>query len=79
MEDNRESIVRIAQRTGTTEQEALILYHLSRAHDLLLKLPGKSYADTTAIGLNINALYRMVAERVVRRDHPEGWGGDQQT
>ena len=73
MEENQEEISRRARRTGATEQEAHILYHLDEVGKLFSELPGITGVDLQTSGQHVSVLIRMLASRVAERDHPEGW------
>ena len=77
MEENPQVIADIARKTGTTENEARAIYHLTEAERLLSVI----YSDVTkdlgmimSIHQHFDALYSSIALRVVGRDYPEGWG-----
>ena len=77
MEENPEVIADIARKTGTTEDEARAIYHLTEAEQLLSAM----YSDVTrdlgtimSIRQHFDALYSSIALQVVARDYPEGWG-----
>ena len=73
MEGGRQEIEDRVRKSGTTQGEALILYHLDEVGKLFYELPGITEADLTTSGQHISSLVRMVASRVAERDHPEGW------
>ena len=73
MEPDRQEISRRAKETGTTEEEAHVLYHLDEVGKLFYELPGITEVDLTTSGQHISSLVRMIASRVVEREHPEGW------
>jgi hypothetical protein len=77
VEENSEVVADITRKTGTTEDEARAIYHLTEAERLLSVI----YSDTTkdlgtimSIRQHFDALYSSIALRVVARDYPEGWG-----
>jgi hypothetical protein len=77
VDENPEVITDIARKTGTTEDEARAIYHLTEAERLLSVI----YSDVTkdlgtivSIRQHFDALYSSIALRVVARDYPEGWG-----
>ncbi len=74
MEPDEETIARGTRNTGTTEQEARILYHLGRGKELFSDLPGSrdDLPNTFARDQALDLLYGMIALRVVGRDY-EGW------
>ena len=78
MEENYlEAITDIVQKTGTTEDEARAIYHLTQAERLLSAMYSDATKDLAAImsvRQNFDALYSSIALRVVARDYPEGWG-----
>ncbi len=73
MEPDQERIARIREGSGTTENEARILYHLDEVGRLFYELPGITETDLTTSGQHVSALVRMIASRVTEREHPEGW------
>ncbi len=73
MEASRQEIARRVSDTGATEEEARILYHLDEVGKLFYELRGITEVDLTTSGQHVSALVRMVASRVVEREHPEGW------
>ena len=73
LEEGRQEIARRARDTGTTEEEARILYHLDEVGRLFYGLPGITEVDLTTSGQHISSLVRMLASRVAEREHPEGW------
>ena len=77
MEDNPQVIADIARKTGTTEDEARAIYHLTEAERLLSAI----YSDETkdlgtvmSIRQHFDTLYSIIALRDVAWDYPEGWG-----
>lgn len=77
MEEDQGKLADMARRTGLTEHEARILYHLDTAAELYFELaeqedysPG---TDTEAWNHHQQALVRLLMMRVARRDHPDGW------
>jgi hypothetical protein len=73
MEENPEVIADIAKRTGTTEDEARILYHLERAGEVFDVLPNVTTGETIQFAVHHQALINMMAARVAAQDHPEAW------
>ena len=77
MEENPEVITDIARKTGTREDEARAIYHLTEAERLLsIMYSGarKDLGTIMSIRQHFDALYSSIALRVVARDYPEGWG-----
>ncbi len=78
MEENYlEVIADIAQKTGTTEEEARAIYHLTQAERLLSAMYSdvrKDLGTIMSVRQHFDALYSSIALRVVTRDYPEGWG-----
>ena len=77
MEENPEVVANIARKTGTTEDEARAIYHLTEAERLLSVVYSnvtKDLGTTMSIRQHFDALYSSIALRVVARDYPEGWG-----
>ena len=77
MEENPEVITDIARKTGTTEDEARAIYHLTEAERLLSVIHSdvtKDLGTIMSIRQHFDALYSSLALRVVAREYPEGWG-----
>ena len=77
MEENPEVVADIARKTGTTEDEARAIYHLTEAEQLLSAIYSGATKDLGTIMFirqHFDALYSTIALRVVARDYPEGWG-----
>jgi membrane-bound lytic murein transglycosylase B len=74
MEETPEAIADIARRTGTTEDEACLLYCLERAGEAFDALPNVTMGERIQFAVHHQALVNMIAARVVGRDHPEAWG-----
>ncbi len=77
MEENPEVVADIARKTGTTEDEARAIYHLTQAERLLSAIYSgatKDLGTSMFIRQHFDALYSSLALRVVARDYPEGWG-----
>jgi hypothetical protein len=77
VEENPEVITDIARKTGTTEDEARAIYHLTEAERLLSVIHSdvaKDLGTIVSIRQHFDALYSSLALRVVARDYPEGWG-----
>jgi hypothetical protein len=75
MDEDRDTIAEIAERTGLTEDEAHVHYHLDRARNLYRALPGRTnLLNTIRFDLSYKNMIDMLAERVLHRDRPEGWG-----
>ncbi len=74
MEENRNEFADLARRTGLTEEEAHVFYHLDRAAALYFRLPETGgLNDAVKFASNHQELVELLALRAVRRDHPEGW------
>ena len=74
MEEIPEAIADIANRTGTTEDEARLLYCLERTGEEFDALPNVTTWERIQLAVHHQALVNMMAARVVGRDHPEAWG-----
>jgi hypothetical protein len=74
MEETPEVIADIARRTGTTEDEACLLYCLERTGEAFDALPNVTMGERIQFAVHHQALVNMMAARVVGRDHPEAWG-----
>ena len=77
MQENPQVIADIARKTGTTEDEARAIYHLTEAERLLSAMHSDATKDlgtSISIRQHFDALYSSVALRVAARDYPEGWG-----
>jgi hypothetical protein len=76
-EEPQDIIEDTARRSGLTEKEARILYHLSKATDYYFELLDeegrKNLIDTMMWTTHEQVLVRELMARVARRDHPEGW------
>ena len=70
--DARDTAERV-RKTGATEQEARILRHLDEAGRLLYELPDLTRVDRETCAGHVSALVRVLASRVVEREHPDGW------
>jgi hypothetical protein len=53
-----------ARKTGASEQEASILYHLDEAGRLFYELPGLTRTDLETCAGHVSALVRVLASRV---------------
>jgi len=74
MEETPEVIADIAKRSGTTEDEARLLYRLERTGEAFDVLPNVTMGERIQFAVHHQALVNMMAARVVGRDHPEAWG-----
>lgn len=74
MEETTEAIADIAKRTGTSEDEARVLYHLERTGEVFDGLPNVTTGERIQFAVHHQALINMIAARVAARDHPEAWG-----
>jgi signal transduction histidine kinase len=84
MEPGREEVEGLMRRNGLTEKEAEAAYHLRRAKELFEELyaaedddPARGFVARVYNDIHFGhfgALNRYLAMRVVRRDHPKGWG-----
>ena len=74
MEETPQVITDIAKRTGTTEDEACLLYCLERTGEAFDALPNVTMGERIQFAVHHQALVNMMAARVVGRDHPEAWG-----
>ena len=73
MEEDRERLERLAQATGLTEDEVLIMDYLDQATRLYLDLPDNYDKDMFAWNRNRRGLDHLLMWRIVKREHPEGW------
>ncbi len=73
MEENAKEIAERIRKTGASEQEAHILYHLDEVGRLFYELPDITPTDLETCAQHVSALMRVLASRVAERDHPEGW------
>ncbi len=83
MDERREDIEAIMQRTGQTEAEARARYHLWKAYEALGEVedtpvregaePLGSIFGSTMIAPHFDALHNFLARRVLERERPEGW------
>jgi hypothetical protein len=64
----------IASRTGTTEDEARLLFCLERTGEAFDALPNVTAGERIQFAVHHQALVNMMAARVVGREHPEAWG-----
>jgi hypothetical protein len=72
----QEIIEDLARRTGLTEKEARVLYHLDRAADHyydILETQGPNMSRTMEWRLPHQDLVQQLMARIAERDHPEGW------
>lgn len=73
MQEHSREIHDIAHRHGLTEHEARILHHLDQATKLYKRLPNHDNKDLSSWMTCKKALATLLMQRVVKRDHPEGW------
>lgn len=82
-EPTPERLQEVMDNFGYTEQEARIAIYLDEAERLLDELreendPGAKLANViwreTHTHEHFNALHRVLAMRVLRRNYPKGWG-----
>jgi hypothetical protein len=71
--EDQEIIRPIAERTGLTEAESWVFYHLTNAAEHWVNLPDVDFQETLAFTSSYNHLIGMLSMRVARRDHPAGW------
>jgi hypothetical protein len=82
-----ERLQRVMERFGFTEQEARIFIYLREAEDLFDKITREDLPESQAGSLvahfiwteththeHFNALRRHLAQRVLSRHYPKGWG-----
>ena len=74
MEEIPQAIADIAKRTGTTKDEARLLYCLEHTGEAFDALPNVTTGERIQFAVHHQALVNMMAVRVVGRDHPEAWG-----
>ena len=72
-EEDPSMIDDITRRTGTTRDEARVLYYLERAGEVFDTLPNIITGEKIQFAIHHQALINMIAVRVVGRDHPEAW------
>ncbi len=68
-----EYIATLVRDWGLTEEEARIFDHLLEAARLYRELPEEREFDDSTFLPSIEAAIRILAMRVVKRDHPDGW------
>jgi hypothetical protein len=73
LEEDASGVAERVRKTGATEQEARILRHLDEAGRLFYELPDLTQTDRQTCAGHVSALVRVLASRVVEREHPEGW------
>jgi len=69
-----EAMTSETSRTGTTEDEARLLYCLERAGEAFDGLPDITTGERIQFAVHHQGLVNMMAARVVGRDHPAAWG-----
>ena len=77
MEPEQEQITRIMQASGTTRDEALVLYHLEQAARYFRNLPSPRAVDqalTAATTQSFTTIRSTIAFRVLQRDYGAAWG-----
>ncbi len=74
MDEARVRVEDIMRRHGLAEDEANALYHLLEAQYLFEKWESPLAFSITALP-HFYALQNILARRLVKREHPEGWGG----
>ena len=74
MEEIPEAIADISKRTGTTKDEARLLYCLEHTGEAFDALPNVTTGERIQFAVHHQALVNMIAARVVGQDHPEAWG-----
>lgn len=93
MEGHQEQIESLMRSHGFEKQEAAAWYHLERAREILNELEkedeertsGGGFSQTymhiyrgTHIQNHVRTLKSFLAQRVLARHYPEGWGGGRQ-
>jgi hypothetical protein len=73
LEEDANGIAERIRKTGATGQEARILRHPDEAGRLLYELPALTQTDRQTCAGHLSALVRVLASRVAKREHPEGW------
>jgi hypothetical protein len=74
MEQGKENLEDLAGRAGLTIQEARVLKCLRNARNLYHALPDDHDKNLENWDFHIDALFRMLMWRVVKRDYPQEWG-----
>jgi hypothetical protein len=72
MEDQKE-IRGLAERTGMTEDEARVLRHLKELGNAWHRVPNINLVHHAMFSSSYQTIAGLLAQRVVKRDHPEGW------
>ncbi len=73
MTDDRERIRRGVEKTGLTEEELRVFDSLTALGESWFDLPNRSHRDNALFESGYEAIANLLARRVVKREHPEGW------
>ncbi len=73
MEQGKENLENLAGQAGLTVHEARVLKCLRNARNLYHALPDNHDKNLEDWDFHIDALFRMLMWRVVKRDYPQGW------
>jgi hypothetical protein len=73
MTDDQERIRRGVDRTGLTEAELQVFDSLVALGEAWFELPNRSLRDNAMFASGYDSIANLLAMRVVKRDHPEGW------
>jgi hypothetical protein len=73
MEQGKENLEDLAGRAGLTVDEVRVFKCLRNARNLYHTLPDDHDKNLGNWDFHIDALFRMLIWRVVKRDHPQGW------
>ncbi len=73
MTDDRERIRRGVAKTGLTEEELRVFDSLIALGESWFDLPNRSHRDNALFESGYESIANLLARRVVKREHPEGW------
>jgi hypothetical protein len=73
MDQGKENLEDLAGRAGLTVDEARVFKCLRNARNLYHALPDNHDKNLEDWDFHIDALFRMLMWRVVKRDHAQGW------
>ncbi len=73
MEQGKENLENLAGLAGLTVHEARVLKCLKNARNLYHALPDNHDKNPEDWDFHIDALFRMLMWRAVKRDYPQGW------
>ena len=72
-EEGKENLETLAEQAGLTVDEARVFKCLRNARTLYHALRNDEDKNPKDWDFHIDALFRMLMWRVVKRDHPQGW------